>query len=166
MKRYFSLLLLICLIICTSCSCSIFEKDSSAENVPEAEEQSDVGDGFSIEDEDEEYSGISFEEEADEYVLQKKHSKASDFVGTWVSTSDKSTYLYGNVELKINKNGSWTGNITEEKLKGTWKFNKDTMHMKDVVLEFEFDLAFNKDGNLIMVESAEDGNINTVLTRK
>ena len=47
----------------------------------------------------------------------------SAFIGKWKAGSDRAEYLYGNINLNIMPDGKWTGNITEEKYSGTWKYN-------------------------------------------
>jgi len=124
-------------------------------DMPEDEES---GDG--------DYNGISFSEEDDGYNLKKVKASPEMFVGSWISTSDRAVYYYGDVELTIKDNKTWKGTITGEELKGTWSFNGNTMHMNDVVLDFDFDLAFSSTGKLIMIERMEDGELHTVLIRK
>ena len=143
-----------------SCSCNLFGED---------EDTSAAGGGTVItddSDDEEDDEGIYFAEEEDYGEVEKGSSEPEDFVGTWVSTSDRAEHYYGNIELKIAKNGSWKGDITGEKLKGTWKYDKGVVHMDDTVLDFDFDLTFNKDGTLIMSEAVDEGFLNTVLTKQ
>lgn len=129
---------------------------------------SDYEDVIVEEDEstDEDYNGISYKEEGDNYTVKKVKASPEMFIGTWRSTSDRAIYYYGDVELTIKDNGTWKGIITEEDVKGTWTFSGNTMHMNDVVVDFDFDLAFNNTGKLLMIERLEDGELHTVLTRK
>lgn len=119
------------------------------------------------ESEDDDYNGISFSEEDDGYKMKIVKTTPDFFIGSWMSTSDRAVYYYGDVELKIKDDKTWTGTITGENLKGTWTFSDNKMHMKDVVLEFNFDLAFISTGKLVMIEYLEEGDeLHTVLTRK
>ena len=121
-----------------------------------------------MESEDEDYdNGIVFEEEADgaEIVTQKK--SVEDFIGSWEVTSGQAKYQYGNVDLTINEDGTWTGNVTEEDFEGKWKESGDGILLTCDV--FEFALAFTDKGVLVMQYDPEDETgelVTSVLTKK
>lgn len=125
-------------------------------------------DDYELEEGDE-GNGIVFEEEADGAVVVKVKKDPSDYVGKWEATSDQAAYLYGNISVTVKKDGTWEANITGETLGGDWVDKGDHLHMNDTVQNiFSFDLAFDQNGNLILIDSdsAEEGNIYTVLTKK
>lgn len=132
------------------------------EDIPEEtmdEEVIDLGDGD---------SGIVFEEEAEDADLTfKQNVSEEDFYGSWSATSSQAIYLYGNVDLKIEKGGKWTGNIVDEDMSGTWTYDGSTMTLTGEYLDAK--LSFEENGSLIMQEDrGEEGEpdiINTVLTK-
>lgn len=137
--------------------------DDSYENIPEEtqdEEVIDLG---------EDDSDIMFEEEAEDADLTFKQSVSEeDFFGSWEATSSQAIYLYGNIDLDIKKGGKWTGNIVEEDMSGTWKFDGATMTLTGEYLDAK--LSFEENGSLIMQEDRGDEGapdiISTVLTKK
>lgn len=116
---------------------------------------------------DKEGNGIAFEEEDDEAVLEKVNADVSDYFGEWEATSDMAQYLYGNVDITVKDDGTWEADITEEALGGTWEDKGDHLHMNDTKAGlFSFDLAFEKGGKLIMIDTDSDDEVHTVLTKK
>ena len=148
-----------------------------------SEEDSDNTDSFSdsseitMEDvmeqeaaEDEDYdNGIIFEEEDDGAELVLKKSSPEDFVGSWEATSGQAMYQFGNVDIKVRLDGTWSGNIADEDLKGSWKQYGDGIYCSSDL--FEFTLAYTQNNVLIMRTVPEEDNpedviITTVLTKK
>ena len=159
--RWFFSILIVLILVCSFSSCTKSgiedsEETSGIENqIDPNAEVSDIPEG----------EGISFEEELDGAVIERKKADVSEFVGNWVATSDKAAFMYGNVTLSVNSNGTWLANITDEKLEGTWEKEGDCLHMNNSM--FSFDLAFDKGGNLIMIEHFDGGSdLYTVLTRQ
>lgn len=110
---------------------------------------------------------ISFEEEGEGAVIEKVESDASAYFGEWEATSDMALYLYGSIEITVKEDGTWEGKITGEPLGGTWEDMGDHLHMNDTLAElFDFDLAFDKGGHLILIDTDNDDEIYTVLTKK
>ena len=74
--------------------------------------------------------------------------------------------MYGNIDLKITADGSWTGNVAGEDISGKWTFEDPTLTLSSEL--FNATLSFTKDGKLILQEIREDSDepINTVLTKK
>ena len=123
-------------------------------------------DDFELEEGDE-GNGIYFMEEEDDAVIEKVQSDVSKYYGEWEATSDMALYLYGNIDVTVNKDGTWKGNITGEELGGKYEYLGDHMHMTDSLAGiFDFDLAFDKGGNLILIDTDSDDEVNTVLTKK
>lgn len=48
------------------------------------------------------------------------NSDASNFYGTWSATSERAKYLYGNLDITINQDGTFNANVTGEDFSGTW----------------------------------------------
>lgn len=144
-------------------------KDVPAEEPAEDESEITMDDIESMEgNEEEDYdNGIYFEEEMDgaEVVTQKKD--AGEFVGSWTATSGQALYQYGNVDITVEADGKWSGNISDEALEGTWKESGDGIYLTSDI--FECQLAFSESGALIMQyspdEEAEEY-ITTVLSKK
>ena len=113
--------------------------------------------------EEEEYIA---KQEAEDAELTFKESEKKDFVGTWTADSGQSVYMYGNVELDIKKDGTWTGNIAGEDLKGTWEMDESSAVLESDL--FNASLSYTDKNVLIMQEDREgDGDyINTVLKKK
>ncbi|MBQ9014746.1 MAG: hypothetical protein IJ109_01375 [Firmicutes bacterium] len=51
---------------------------------------------------------------------EKLNEEEENFYGTWISTSADTENLYGNLEITIKKNGTFTANITGEDYTGEW----------------------------------------------
>jgi len=105
-----------------------------------------------------------YPEEIDGAVIEKVKTDSSKYVGTWEGRSFHAVELYGNIEVTVNKNGTWTANITEDNLSGTWKDEGDHLHMESEA--FVFDLAFDKEGALVLIEGEGEDALNTVLEKK
>lgn len=104
-------------------------------------------------------------EEDEEAEINKVKTDLSVFYGTWTALSEKAQYMYGNVDLIVNEDKTWSADITGEKLKGTWTDEGDYIHMANKL--FSFDLALTEGGNIVMIEKLSDGeDLVTVLTRK
>lgn len=113
-----------------------------------------------------ESNGISYDQELEGSEIERVRTEPSQFVGKWTITSDRAIYMYGNLDLVVNSNGSWAAKVTDEKLGGTWKDEGDHIHLDDTSsLDFDMDLAFDKSGALILTEPHENGDINTVLSK-
>lgn len=72
-----------------------------------------------------------------------------DFIGVWDATSHRSTYMYGNVSLNIQADGTWKGNITDEDFHGRWTYNNGEVVIKDSEGIIDFTLFYNGDGYLM-----------------
>lgn len=111
-------------------------------------------------------NGIVYEEEQDGANIQYKDEEFSKFVGEWEANSDISNRLYGNVDITINDDHTWTGNITDDEYSGECVETDNGLAIK--VRSFDFSLAFNENGTLILTRHGKDGSsdIHTVLIRK
>ncbi|MBR3124358.1 MAG: hypothetical protein IKF42_02875 [Mogibacterium sp.] len=163
-KKYISLLLIFMLAFVMFTACS--KKSDETANAPSGEVY-ESAEGLVDEEGnlvEPETNGISFAEEDENAKIKIVEKDPSEFYGSWTATSDKAIYLYGNIDITVNPDGTWTGDITGEKLGGKWEQVGDHLHMEDPL--FSFDLAYEASGKLLLVETGDDGNFNTVLTKK
>ena len=162
MKKYLALLLSLVILLTLTSACS--SKSGSGDNTSDTsiENSEDPNKGILVGPEG---SGITFEEENENAKIEEVKTPVDKYYGKWAAPSDRAIYLYGNVELQINEDGTWTGTITDEKISGKWKEEGNRIHMTSDV--FNFDLVFEKSGKLIMIETLEDGRVmHTVLTKE
>ena len=152
------------MILTLFAACS--KKDEEVINLPEGEVY-ESAEGLVDENGElveQEGNGIVFDQEEDDAKLAFIERDPSDFYGSWTATSDKAIYLYGNIDITVKQDGTWTGNITGEKLGGKWEQVGDRLHMDNDL--FSFDLAFESSGELILIETGDDYSFNTVMTKK
>ena len=90
-----------------------------------------------------------YDSEGDGAEVVKVEHDVVDFIGLWDATSHRSTYMYGNVALNINADGTWKGNITDEDFKGKWTYNDGEVVIKDSEGIIDFTLFYNSDGYLM-----------------
>ncbi len=105
-----------------------------------------------------------YPEEVEGAVIEKVETDPAKYVGKWEGKSFNAVELYGNLEITVNKNGTWSANITDDKLNGTWEDKGDHLHMTSD--QFSFDLAFDKEGALVMIEGEGDDELHTVLEKQ
>lgn len=149
MKKYLSLILIISLFISLLPACSKENKESEPSEIT-TEELLDDAFISQLEDEDENAK------------LKTKKVEDSFFYGTWTATSEKATYMYGNVTITINENGTWDGNITEEDIHGKWEHKGKGLRLTSDVIPFN--LVYSSNNNVILQET--DDAVRVVLTRK
>ena len=75
-------------------------------------------------------------------------------------------YQYGNVDIEVKEDGTWSGNVSREPLTGKWSETDEGLHLTSDL--FDCDLMFTEDNVLVMRYSPnEDGEyLTTVLTKK
>ena len=108
-----------------------------------------------IEDNDFEDPAYSNEEDGAE-VVEMPHAE-EDFIGIWQAPSDRAAYLWGNVNLKINEDGTWKGNITEEPFHGKWKYDGSGIVIKSSDTLIDWRLYYAADGSLVFENNEERG---------
>ena len=111
-------------------------------------------------------NGIYFDEEADGAEIVAKKKSSDEFVGSWKATSGQSIYQYGNVDIEVKEDGTWSGNVSREPLTGKWSETNEGLHLTSDL--FDCDLMFTEDNVLVMRYSPnEDGEyLTTVITKK
>ena len=156
MNRYLSLILASILIALSFAACSPSSGGSGTAS------GSDSGDG-----DDSNKPVVMFDVEDDEVPVEKVEKDVSDFYGTWEATSGRAEGLYGNITITVKEGGTWEGNVTELDLGGTWTKHSNSLHMTDTKEGiFDFDLAFDKSGALVLIDPSDDDEIDIVLTKK
>lgn len=90
-----------------------------------------------------------YESEEDGAEVVKAEHPVEDFYGTWEATSQRSAYMYGNVDINIKEDGTWKGNITEENFRGKWTYENGDVIIKDFEGVIDFTLFYNDDGYLM-----------------
>ena len=161
-RKYISLLLIFMMMLTLFAACS--KKDESQKpsgDVYESAEGTVDENGDLVEQSG---NGVTFKEEDEDAHLAFVGKEPEDLFGSWTATSDKAIYLYGNLDVTVNSDGTWTGNVTGEEIGGKWKKVGDHLHMDNEL--FSFDLAYESSGKLILIETGEDASFNTVMTKK
>ena len=141
----------------TADEASVTEDDST--NLTESSQEA-------LLEEQEEGSGIGFVEESDEAVVTIVEKEKASYFGEWEATSDLAHYLYGNIEVTVKEDGTWSGEISGEPFGGKWTDEGDHLHMDDGGELFTFDLAFSDNGNLMLIDTDSDDVVYSVLTPK
>ena len=103
-----------------------------------------------------------FVDEDEESELSTKKMDGSFFVGTWVAESEKAEFMYGNVTITINEDGTWDGNITDEEIHGTWTRSGDGIRLDSEVIPFN--MVYTKNNNVVLQET--DDAVRIVLTKQ
>ena len=147
-KRITAFLLMLTLLLSTG----VLSACRTVQNTVESERLKQEMD---IEDNDFENPAYSNEEDGAE-VVTKAHDK-EDFIGTWEATSKRAAYLYGNINLKINEDGTWKGNITEENFHGNWRYDGSGIIIKDSEAIINWRLFYATDGTLMVENNEEPG---------
>lgn len=151
-KAFVNITLALCVLFSSMIlvSCDLFNTDpdggsdseSAAVDTPTEEE---IEDDPTTKNYD---NGIFFEEEAEGYQPKIVKTETSDFIGEWEATSGNAHYLFGNLELDIKEGGIWTGNVTEEDVRGTWKESNNGLALKGEI--FSCKLAFSSKNKLLL----------------
>lgn len=99
---------------------------------------------------------LDYEQDGAEPVAVGHDEK--DFYGNWEGKSERVEYLFGNVNLSIKDDGTWKGNVTEEKLKGKWKYTGKSIIIRDTDDLINWELYYTSDGVLLFkdLEEPED----------
>lgn len=116
-------------------------------------------------------NGIMFDEEMEGYKVEVQKTPGAKFVGKWEATSGNSHYLLGNLDLKINADGTWKGNTAGNDLSGTWTEQDGGIYLKcnNPSINFGGMLVFTPEGTLLYsyypLENSTEP-VNIVLTKK
>ena len=57
--------------------------------------------------------------------------------------------MFGNVDLVINEDGTWTGNIVEEDFSGTWEYVDSSLNITSSDNLIKWNLFYVEDGSLM-----------------
>ncbi len=100
-----------------------------------------------IEEEGNDFDNPAYDNEMEDAEVKETNAAEDAFYGKWTATSNRAHYLYGNIDLEIKNDGSWTGNITEEDYSGTWSYNGEYITLESDLVNC--DLFFAEDGQLM-----------------
>lgn len=90
------------------------------------------------------------------------NQEADNFIGTWAATSGEAENLYGNLQITINEDGTFEGNVTEEEISGTWtKVDNGITYKCDLM---KGKIYYGEYGKLV-IEDNENGNVKVVLNK-
>lgn len=103
--------------------------------------------------------------ESDEAELTLVGHEEKDFYGSWSATSEQAHYLFGNVDLVINEDGTWSGNIVEEDFSGKWTYEDSTLMIKSSDELINWQLFFVEDGSL-MFKDLDDPDLTPLVLRR
>lgn len=144
-------LFLVCLLILTAALLSSCKKEKE-------EKASGVSTGLKQQmKESEDFEDPSLKNEEDTAVLVNTPHPEEDYIGKWTATSDHAEWLYGNVNLKINEDHTWSGNITEESYTGRWTYTSEGVVIKDKKGYINWKLYFVADGSLVFEDIESPG---------
>lgn len=160
------ILIVVALVVLVAAGAFFALRNTGTADSEPAESNEDV-----VDTDDSFENGIVFDEEEEDAEIVKVDKPAEDFVGSWSATSDMSAYLYGNIDVTIKDDGTWSGNITEEDVSGTWTKEGTDLHLVSDDGDIDLLFAFTENGTLIMQrdlsdEGEESEYVNTVLTKK
>lgn len=146
MKKFRLITLLVIILSLSLCIFTACSKDDDNEDM-EASGADFPSSSDVQEDDDYDYDHPEYANEDEEAVVTEQKSAQEKFYGKWIAKSDRAEYLYGNIEITINPNGTWTGNITDENHNGKWKYNGTGLTLASEWINC--DLFFAQDGNLM-----------------
>lgn len=147
MKKWLSLILIFMLSMCMMSACSKDVKDDDASNTVVEEESEEM---------------TVFEDEDEGIELETQEVGTDFFYGTWIAETDRAKYMYGNVEITINEDGTWDGNITEEIVHGKWKTYGEGIKLTSELIPFY--MSYSSNNNVVLRET--DDAVKVVLTRQ
>lgn len=107
--------------------------------------------------EDNDFEDPAFVNEDDGAEVTVKAHDEKDFIGIWQAPSSRAQYLYGNINLRINDDGTWKGNITEEDFRGEWTYDGEAINIKDTEGLIDWKLFYADDGTLMVDDNEEPG---------
>lgn len=154
-KTHFTLIgvLILALFLCCFSSCSKDEPTPEAEQSEQQMEESHENDDF---------ENPAYDNEEDGAVVKEQASDVSTFIGNWEARSDRAKYLYGNIDLSIKEDGTWTGNLTDEDFSGKWEYNGTGITLSSEIINC--DLFQATDGSM-MFRDHDDTDVLLVLDR-
>ena len=151
MKRAFYTVLILTMALAL---CGIFSACGDDSSSDQSSDQTTTEQGASVQQSTTESGGVVIVETPKE-----------DFYGTWSADSGKAEHLYGNFSVTINEDGTWTGVITDEEMKGTWEETEFGVRIRDEEYDWECDLFRTDKGNFIVDEVDLEGEGKVVLTK-
>lgn len=138
-------------------ACDLFGTDDDSD--------ADGGSSGVVREQPDDYDDPAYDNEADEAELVEIPHEKDDYIGSWSAMSEQAKYLFGNVDLKIYKDGNWSGNITEESFNGKWKYTNSSVIIVDSEGIIRWRLFFVSDGSL-MFEDLDDPDLTPLVLKK
>ena len=90
------------------------------------------------------------------------NQSAESFIGKWSATSSEAQNLYGNLEITINEDGTFEGNVTDEDISGTWtKTDKGISYKCDLM---GGSMYYGDHGKMV-IEDNENGDVKVVMNK-
>ena len=90
------------------------------------------------------------------------NQSAESFIGKWSATSSEAQNLYGNLEITINSDGTFEGNVTDEDISGTWtKTDEGIVYKCDLMRGSMYYGDFGK----MVLEDNENGDVKVVMNK-
>lgn len=98
---------------------------------------------------------VDFENLSPAEQAQELNKHEESFYGTWSATSAKAEHLYGNLDLTINEDGTFDGNVFQMDFKGTWEKIDEGISLDSDFIEGA--LYFGEKCRLVIREDLYDG---------
>lgn len=138
-------------------ACDLFGTDDDSD--------ADSGSPGVVREQPDDFDDPAYDNEADEAELVEMPHEKDDYIGSWSARSEQAQYLFGNVDLKIYKDGKWNGNITEEAFSGKWRYTNSAVIITDSEGIIRWRLFFVADGSL-MFEDLDDPDLTPLVLKK
>ena len=151
MRKKIISVLLIALLLLSSMVFAACKKNADEDeeyyDIDELIEESGEADDYDYDDSDMDDPAFENEMDGAEPVMTAHDEK--DFYGKWSATSNRAHYLFNNVDLVINEDGTWSGNIVEEDFSGTWEYKESSLFITSSDKIINWNLFFVEDGSLM-----------------
>ena len=141
-NRFAAIIVLLCLLL-TACSVTEGEVDPSGGGTAQNNQQNTRND----------FDNPDYENEEDGVEAAPVQKDEDSFVGSWHAPSDKAEYLYGNVNLTISEDHTWTGNITGENFNGHWQSSGSGIVIKSNDGVIDWSLYFTSGDTLMFSDN-------------
>ena len=144
-KKTVPFIIILCMLVQIACFTACSKDEEASDPVSDSLKRE-----MKIDDND--FEDPAFDNEIEGAEITTIPRKEDAFIGTWEAPSDKAAYLYGNVNLKINDDHTWSGNITNESFQGKWMAYQSGIVIKDNEGFINWRLYYTSDGTLMFSE--------------
>lgn len=140
-RKFLTYLLLVVMMITTAfcltgCGSDENTQETAVSQEEEVTEPANPDEGIMM-DVDESEIASNIEKKANSVSskdAKKLNSDAANFYGSWTATSARAHDMYGNIDLTINKDGTFDANVTEEIFSGTWEKTDYGIHFESELI--------------------------------